>query len=269
MRAMPVSQTPRRKRRIQSRKHENIGSCTIISDANGEAVFNIDENGRISSPQAIDGTYTLRTTYPRDSGKEKVVFEHNSGEGGTFLTEIAQLCANFEWLAAIDTNIVKIGDEDIFISVFAITKNTLSRTEPDVEFETHAFYFFGVPEHVSKEMVGLDIALRNLVSHTVVKEPQRLGIVTDSDLGIHKQINARQLPYLGEKILDPLVKLIYASSDTGAHLTNDILRKCDSTAKSIAKYLVKNPSKIERTGASYKYCKDLARFDLSKLEKYN
>lgn len=265
---MPVFKRPRKKKRIQTRKHEHVGSFALVTDEHGDASFSIDENGRISSPQGVDGTYTLRTSYARQSGKEKVVFEHNAGINGTYLTERAQLCANFEKLAAIDTNVARINGEDVLISVFAISKSQLSRTEPDVEFETHAFYFFGVPEGVDKEMVGLDIAIHNMVLPELEKEPYRLGFVTDSNLGIHEKINSQALPFLGEKLLDPNVKLIYASSDTGIQLANDIMKKCDSTAKKVAKYLTESPANIERTGANYKYCRDLARFDLSKVEDY-
>jgi hypothetical protein len=263
---MPVSQSPRKKKRIQTKKHQNIGSVKIISDANGEAIFNIDENGQISSPQAVEGTYTLRATYPRENKGEKVVFEHNAGAHGVYLNERAQLCANFDRLAAIDTNGVIINGEEVFISVFAMTKTTLSRTEPDVNFDTHAFYFFGVPEGINKEMVGLDIALVNFILPELEKFPHKLGIVNDSDLGIHREVNAGELPYLGDKILDPRIKLIYASTDAGAQLTNEILKVCDSKAKKIAKYLTNNTENIERTGVGYAYCKDLVIFDLNKIE---
>jgi hypothetical protein len=265
---MPVSNRPRKKKRIQARKHEHVGSFAFVTDEHGEASFTIAEDGRISSPKGVDGSYTLRTSYARQSGKEKVVFEHNAGKIGTYLTERAQLCANFEKLAAIDTNVARINDENVFISVFAITNGQLSRTEPDVEFTTHAFYFFGVPEGVDKEMVGLDIALHNMVRPGMESEPYRLGFVTDSNLGIHEKINSRTLPFLGDKLLNPSVTLIYASSDTGIQLANDIMKKCDSTAKKVAKYLTESPADIERTGANYKYCRDLARFDLSKVEHY-
>jgi hypothetical protein len=265
---MPVSKSPRKKKRMQTRKHEHIGSFAMVSDEHGEASFSIDENGGISSPQGVEGTYTLRTSYARQSGKEKVVFEHNAGKDGMYLTERAQLCANFEKLAAIDTNVATINGEDIFISVFAISKGLLSQADANVEFETHAFYFFGVPEGVDKEMVGLDIALHNMIRPELEKKPCRLGFVTDSNLGAHEKINSRALPFLGEKLLDPNVKLIYGSSDTGIQLTNDIMRKCDSIARKIAKYLVENPADIEQTGANYKYCRDLARFDLSKVEHH-
>lgn len=261
---MPVSKKPKKKR-VQTRKHETIGSFAIMSDANGNASFSIDESGRISSSQGVEGSYTIRTTYARDSGKEKVVFEHNAGLSGGYLNERAQLCDNFERLAAIDTNVSHVDGQEIYVSCFAISKNVLNQTDPDVDFTTHAFYFFGVPEGIDKEMVGLDIALHNMVRPALIEQPCRMGIVMDSNLGAHKSINSRALPYLGENLLDPELKLIYASTDSGVQLVNEVLKKCDSLSKRVAKHLASNPDQVERTGANYKYCKNLVRFDLSKL----
>lgn len=264
---MPVSAKPRHKKKHapKARNHETIGRVKIISDENGSATLNF-ENGRFSSPQAVDGTYSLITSYLKESGKQKVVFEHNAGRTGGFLSERAQLCANFDRLAAIDTSTVMVEGTRLSVACLLVSKGTLSKVEPDVDFDVHAFYFLNVPEDINPEMVALDIALHNIINPLQNSSGQKFGIVMDSDLGKHEHINARTHPYLGEKLLSNGFELIYASVDSGDSLSNNIMNICDRKAAKIRNYLIANPHKIERGNAGYKFCESTTRFDLGAIE---
>jgi hypothetical protein len=226
----------------------------VIPDENGQARVDIAPDGRISSPQGVAGTYALKRGYDRESGKRKIAFSHGGEAQGVFLSERDQLISTFSRLICLDTNTDQIGDIRVSVTALALSQNPLPKSSENVYFDIKAYVFFDVPSDINAEMVGLDIALHYFANPENPSEGI-IGIIMDSDLGKHDQINRRELPYLGNKFIPSNSKLLYASSDTGDGFSNQIMRLCDSRAKKIMEELRSNPEDLKPVDDSYPYCR--------------
>jgi hypothetical protein len=251
---MPISKRPRKKIKHQSRNHQSHVEFSVIPDENGQARVDISPDGRISSPQGVAGTYSLKRGYDRESGKRKIAFSHVGEVHGAFLSERDQLISAFSRLICLDTNTDQIGDVRVSVTALALSQNPLPKSSGDVHFEIKAYVLFDVPIDINPEMVGLDIALRYFANRENYSEGIS-GIIMDSDLGKHDQINRREIPYLGNRLIPNNSKLLYASSDTGDGFSNQVMRLCDSWAKRIMEKLRLHPEDLKPIDDSYPYCR--------------
>ena len=96
---------------------------------------------------------------------------------------------------------------------------------------TPAFIIDSVRHDLNPEVVGWCIFLTYILPLLPISGSEHLGLVVDSELDQHALINQRKQPYYHEYYLPPNVSLIYASSDTGSDIPNQLIKKCDKAAR--------------------------------------
>lgn len=250
---MPKSLPPRKKRRQtpKSRAHETFVQFDVAANHGGSVSVEFGPRGSITSKQATRGTFKSVTTYVRASGKEKVVFSQQGETEFAFLAQSQQLLSSFDCIAALDAGTVQVGDVKVSTACLALSSSSLAYGE--LTFDLYKFAFFDVPDQVNPEMVALDLALHHILN-TKIADQQRIGIVMDTELGAHNQINTRAISYLGSSFLPEGVRLIYASADTGQGPAHDLIKICDKEEKSFRDEVLGHPEWINPKIDQYPYC---------------
>lgn len=160
-------------------------------------------------------------------------------------TEIIPNVERFDNLFAIDTNSLKLPENDFYhhigVAFQLVSKLDRSRTEELIEL-IQIFSVHGnceKPEnHNWRNLINF---IRNQRSYLV---NESYGIIVDSDLGNLNDYNQRKVPILDDFLLPPNFQLIYASSDLpNDELTNQMIAMCDKVSKRI---LTDLKSDIER-----------------------
>jgi hypothetical protein len=191
-------------------------------------------------------------SFKKQNGKDKVVYS-TPVEDFSALSEsfIDQLKKKFDYLIAIDTNTIKNPPRTNGCRISACASCAipvpLSEISDQVAFNSvaaHLIYDSG-PE-VNAEPLGWHLIIQKLLRIPSLSS-KRIGIIVDSELGLHIDINARKIPYYGEHILPTNMTLIYASSDKPEIFANAMLKHCDSIAETIIEdFRKKDPDSIFR-----------------------
>ncbi|RSV14622.1 hypothetical protein CA235_11120 [Sphingomonas sp. ABOLF] len=76
----------------------------------------------------------------------------------------------------------------------------------------------------------------------------RLALVTDSELGLHADINARKVGYYGDNLLPEWATLVYASDKETDTLGGAILKACHKSATAVIEEMRKRVNPFEKIG---------------------
>lgn len=253
---MPTSQKPRRKYCPQTNVHKTYVEGMVRVGPDGLLKFERDSEGRLFSPQTLTGTLSVCTSYVRASGKKKFSFAHNLQGNVAFPNENKQLLNDFSVLAAIDTNTVFIDDIRVSATCLMTSGGHLQSQKGAMEFSVDRFVLFDVPSDINPEMAAIDIALR----HFLKSSTEKVGLITDSELGKHKEINQRFLPFLSDKLLRKNVQLVYASADTGDSFSNRLIKQCDKLAGEIVEHCKKYGAEFSPYEDRNSYCRGWVTF---------
>lgn len=187
----------------------------------------LDEHG---SP--IAGLRTQRAVhYERPKGKKyqslmQVRGNHISVSG---MEEIEDLDSFF----VIDTNNRVISGIRIsatfFIRLKLLRIDNKYKIEP-IDKQAFLYEFHNIPEASNPEMLAILKVANDVIRHERNLKPASIGFVTDSELRSHRDISERAVPIYGRAYLPKCFRLLYASSDTGQEILNQLLRVCDKTS---------------------------------------
>lgn len=204
----------------------------------------LDEHGN-----PIAGLRTQRAVhYERPKGKKyqsvmQVRGNHISVSG---MEEIENLDSFF----VIDTNNRVIGGVRISATFFIRLK--LLRVDNKYKIEAidkraFLYEFHGIPETSNPEMLAILKVANDVIRRERNLKSASIGFVTDSELRSHKDISERTTPIYRRAYLPECFRLLYASSDTGQEVLNQLLRVCDKTSTNYLDQLEKdglNPARL-------------------------
>ncbi len=189
-----------------------------------------------SIPELDPASLRSQISHVREKKDDKVLYSSPT-DGFVALGEsfIAQLKKKFDYLIAIDTNTLKDPTRTNGCRISACAScaipGSLSEAFGDVVFQPVAAHLILDPgPDVNPEPLGWHLIIQKL-SRIPALNSKRIGIIVDSELGLHLDINARKIPYYGEHILPQNMTLIYASSDKPEIFANHMLKHCDHMAE--------------------------------------
>jgi hypothetical protein len=191
-------------------------------------------------------------SYQKKNGKDKVVYS-TPVEDFTALNNahLDQLKKQFDYLIAVDTNTITKPERTqgcrISVTASSAIAEPLSAVSSDVVLQPVAAYLILDPGPVvNQELLGWHLLITQL-SRVPSLSSKRVGVIVDSELGLHADINARVKPYYDEHILPANMTLIYASSDKPEMFANQMLKHCDLMAeRGISEFRKSDPSLMSR-----------------------
>jgi hypothetical protein len=186
--------------------------------------------------------------YQRASGKEKILSVVPGATNGGHLGTYDQLKRNFDFLFAVDTNTTIIKGSRVSFCVSYWVPQPLGVYGPAVPFS--GFFVFEINEvspQVNPECVGWYLIIREIAKNPLCSRAKRIGVVVDSELGLIKQMNMREIPFFANEVLPESVQLIYASADADSGvLPNRMIAYCDRLAKRTAAHFRDNDIQLNK-----------------------
>jgi hypothetical protein len=204
--------------------------------ANNDGFINIgfDEMGRLDCPEADKSSVCVYKGYMRDSGKEKVISKTFSFEGMAYRSQRDHIINNFDSIAAIDTNDFKFSGRNLSISASFFCEKLKKSASTLVEALPMPFFIIeNIQPGLNSEIVGWYLFIKHIVPLLKLTKASKLALVVDSELGKHQAINCRESPYYREHLLPENIGLIYASTDTGTDLPNNLIKECDRNSRKL------------------------------------
>jgi hypothetical protein len=181
---------------------------------------------------ADPGSSRTERRYERSSGKPKVVSSIPSGGPSAF--DAKQALYAFDWALAVDTNSLTTGD-----TRYGVCFSNYAQMPPRgfvgniVYRPLGAFLIAGIAEAVNPERIGWFLTIKHhLAAHQA--HMGRIAVVVDSELGLHRAINSREVGYYEGHLMPDNITMVYASSDKDKETMQGVmLRACDRNSRRI------------------------------------
>ena len=186
-------------------------------------------NGKVRVNEADSASVRIVRSYERASGKEKIVISTPFNSLEAPLSASQALKSQFNVFIAIDTN-KKVIDGRTICATFAYGVDAYRNNE--VIRPLCGFLFFDVEANVNPEKIGWHLALRG-VNAKYFQSNKKLGVVVDSALEEHQEINSRKIGYYEDNYLPDFASLIYASDGSADDLPNQMIRLCDAQSTKV------------------------------------
>lgn len=189
---------------------------------------------KISIREFDPSSIRRQVTYARQGKDDKVLYSAPADDFSMSLDLVSELKARFDYLMAVDTNTLNDIHQGYRVSACSIyaVKDHLSSLSDESHYGHHATFLILNTDHQAKsEPIGWHLAITRSLNPLVQR--QRIGVIVDSELGKHIDINAGREPYYATSNLPPNLKFLYASSDGSATFANAMIRSCDATAKAV------------------------------------
>ncbi|MFP3924541.1 hypothetical protein [Pseudomonas sp. W5-36] len=210
---------------------DKVSSLTVTVNPSGS--FDIHE---------VDPS-TIRhqiTTAKQNGPGDRVRFSAPADHFAVELDYIEHLKTKFDYLLAADTNTIADRNGPIRHDGYIVSACTVVFiAEPLQDWTVEAliqpltsYLILDSGPDTNPELLGWHLALTKHTD-TPFLHTQRLGLVVDSELGKHIDINARRLPYYADHLLPGNTSLIYAKSDSLDTIANHMLRYCDTVSDQI------------------------------------
>lgn len=180
------------------------------------------------------GSIRRQVTYVRQNKDDKVLYSAPADDFSMSLDLTAELKSRFDYLMAVDTNTLVEIHQGYRVSACCIyvVKDHLSSLSADTQYGHHAtFLILNEDLKAKSEPIGWFLAITQSIPLQIRGE--RVGVIVDSELGRHLDINSGKEPYYDTNYLPSNMKLLYASSDASATFANDMIRLCDLGAKAV------------------------------------
>jgi hypothetical protein len=207
----------------------------------GELTVHYDhETDKVEIVGAVSGSTRTERSYERSGGKRKVVSSIPSSGKTPFSASHALFA--YDWVVAIDTNTRTLDGKRCAVCVsYHVPEPPSTYATAGVPFVLlGAFLIVGISNEVNPERIGWHLTLTHHLAPGRVSS-QHIGIVVDSELGLHRAINNREIGYYKSNLLPQTASMIYASADTDkATLQGAMIRMCDNMASIILEYFEKN-----------------------------
>ena len=189
------------------------------------------ETDRLEIVGAIAGSAKTERRYERPSGKAKVVTSVPSNGRSAFDAKRALL--TYDWAFAVDTNSSEILGNRCAVCFSHYVQLPPRGFDGDLLWRPlGAFLITGVAEGVNPERIGWFLTLSSITPH--LAHLGQVAMVVDSELGLHREINARRIGYYESQLLPENVTLVYASADTDKNTLQGVLiRACDRNSRTL------------------------------------
>lgn len=210
--------------------------------------------GRLASPLVLKPGIllpqeaTLRTVYSTAKG-EKILHEwHVRSEHPP--ADIAWALTRYKEFYAVDTNTL----ETPGVGRLSVTAVIRGQCSPVGDGQTAAGYELVHRQSAINVQGNPELhALHSIVQHLSSSggPTERIGLITDTEYSLIKEINARRHPLFEDFYLPEKFELIYATSDAGVteYLPNKMMRECDGVAKQSLAHALKSLAS-QRTGGA-------------------
>lgn len=189
--------------------------------------FSIGLDGKLKrivngQQKPLIGTPCFNQSYKRKKNAKVLVKGDSSGE---YVMSPESILLAYDQLFVIDTNTRHLGSHRV--SVTGVLHAYVEK-----QGEEHALMygqamlmeFWDV--EVNPELLGWYALLTSLMENGHYNG-QKIGLIVDSELGKLDEMNAGQIPILGDFYLPDNCKLVYASADRGTSVANKLMRVCD------------------------------------------
>ena len=176
-------------------------------------------------------------THKREGKDDKVLYSAPANDFSLSLTDFGELKTRFDFLMAVDTNTLDEIHQGYRVSACSIyvVRERLDSVGSELRYEHHASYLILNTDHEAKsEPIGWHLAIGLSITPAFIAS-SRIGIIVDSELGKHLDINAGREPYYGSHLLPSTLKFLYASSDKSATFANGMIKFCDAAATTTLK----------------------------------
>jgi hypothetical protein len=205
----------------------DFGKKTKINDArirpDGSLVF-VTDGEEITPQRAWFGSHSIRK-----SGKERPRTRIPINPENLNFNGLMNL-RRFDRIFAIDTNTNLLPNGET-LSVSCLVECRLREEKKYTDFEfipIGVFSFINGPAP-KYENFAWYIAISAIEQNTENFKDKNFALITDSDLGQHGDINAREVPYFSKHVLPNQFTILYAT-DKGQEVLNQPIKLCDKEA---------------------------------------
>lgn len=202
--------------------------------------------GRIELVGAQPGSTKVVRSYKRNSDKDdKIVSSIPHDVGAPFDPDDA--LKSFDCVVAMDTNRRTIAGRECAICFSYHIPVRLTQHEGDIPYNPLAAYFIvGIGKGVNPERIGWHLTLENNLPDFDPSVHGRLALVTDSELGLHAAINARNVAYYADHMLPDGETLVYASDKETDTVGGTMLKACHNGATRVIEEMRKRANPFEK-----------------------
>lgn len=189
---------------------------------------------QLSVREVDPSSIRYQITYVREKKDDKVLYSAPADDFSMSLDHYEELKARFDYLMAVDTNTLNEIHQGYRVSACCIyvVQDHLSSLNAESRYVHHAtFLILNTDHHAKSEPIGWHLAITRSI-HPLMQH-SRIGMIVDSELGQHIDINAGREPYYATSHLPPNLKFLYASSDGSATFANAMIQSCDTGAKAV------------------------------------
>jgi hypothetical protein len=150
---------------------------------------------------AKPGSARTETSYPRSSGKPKVVSSVPTFGSSPFSTAKALL--DYDRVIAIDTNSRIVNGMSWAVCCSYYVPEVLSSYKGEIPWcPLGAYLIRDIADRINPERIGWHLTLQNYLPR-FRHDDESLAIVVDSELGLHQSINAGATGYYSSHFLPP------------------------------------------------------------------
>ncbi|MBV7569557.1 hypothetical protein [Pseudomonas sp. PDM27] len=202
---------------------KNVSSLTLEYDPTTQ---------QLHIPEIDPSSIRRQITHKREGKDDKVLYSAPANDFSLSLGDFAELKTRFDYLMAVDTNTLIETHQGYRVSVCSVyvVKEPLRSLGADIRYDHHASYIILNTDHEAKsEPIGWHLAITRSLDPLFLQSC-KIGMIVDSELGKHLDINSGREPYYGQSYLPPSLKFLYASSDKSATYANNMIRLCDTAA---------------------------------------
>lgn len=193
--------------------------CITRPNENGVIEFTLDEFGDIHSISNMEPNSASHSRSYKGLHREKQLSLMGGGNTLSFSQE-KFLCENYERIYFIDTNDSTFhGKKSCCTAVYELKKHKEALLNPSgigrvcIDFLI-GYYQIEVSELVSGEKIGWHLFLEATRKFfESFPDGSKILVFTDHELGEHKKINSRKIPYYLDFYLPQNVEFGYAKSD--------------------------------------------------------
>jgi hypothetical protein len=213
--------------------------CITRPNEKGEIEFTFDDFGDLHSVSNMEPDSASHSRSYRGLNREKQLSLINGGNALSFSQE-RFLCENYERIYFIDTNDSKFNDKkSCCTAVYELKRHKEALLNPTGIDRVYIKYLIGyyqieVSESISGEKIGWHLFLEATRKFfESFPNGTKILLVTDHELGEHRNINSRKKPYYLDFYLPSNVELGYAKSDKSGSFLEFAMRKTDQMSNII------------------------------------
>lgn len=233
---------------MQKKKKTSTFVTFKASSGNSDIVvyYDMESDAIIPGSEVHDAATQTQRDERRKTKDGKVVNKiPPSGDRIRFSTTNAAF-DEYDFIFAVDTNTRSILGRIVSVSTIVIGH---AQRNSDSSYSVASSSPFSIEISDAKfnpEKVGWVLAIGELTARGIVTNQERIGMIVDSSLGDHNEINLRSQPIIEGLYLPDRYMLLYASSDTGDSIPNKLIRAADKHSSDILDSFARKEIDINR-----------------------